>query len=98
MIPSPLTCESSFDFVLQVNVFLGPQCDYCTAIVARQAPYWNIPVITPGALSYYFGAEKFKIMSTLTRVGSTFQAFFHALLTVSICNLYGIKGAGWPSG
>ena len=31
-----------------VNVFLGPVNDYSAAAVARQAYFWNIPIITPG--------------------------------------------------
>ncbi|GFO28668.1 Atrial natriuretic peptide clearance receptor [Plakobranchus ocellatus] len=53
----------------KVVVFFGPVCDYAVAPVARQAIYWDIPVITAGATAYDFHWGKAKTYRTLTRVG-----------------------------
>ena len=53
------------------SVFLGPVCDYSIAPVARYAPHWNIPVVTPGAMAHNFGTGN--EFPRLTRVGATFN-------------------------
>lgn len=52
----------------RVHAFLGPACDYAVAPVARQAKFWNLPVITPGALSSDFSNRG--VYSSLTRIGA----------------------------
>ncbi|KAK6184932.1 hypothetical protein SNE40_007280 [Patella caerulea] len=70
---------AAFNFYMknEVNVFFGPVCDYSLAPVARYAPYWNIPVLSPGGFAHDFGDDK-RIAnaeySSLTRVGATFNS------------------------
>ncbi|XP_071098571.1 atrial natriuretic peptide receptor 1-like [Haliotis cracherodii] len=80
----------AFNFYMksQVNVFLGPVCDYSLAPVARYAPFWNLPVITPGGFAHDFGVEKRSEYPTLTRTGVTFNSL--ALSTLSM-----IAGYKW---
>ncbi|KAH9488964.1 hypothetical protein Btru_058222 [Bulinus truncatus] len=60
----------------QVSVFIGPVCDYSLAPVARYAPIWGIPVISPGGfahdMSIKHGANAEFL--TLTRIGVTFNS------------------------
>ncbi len=55
-----------------VHVFLGPVCDYVLAPVARYAPEWNLPVISPGGFAHDFGnkdpTSKGESFPSLTRV------------------------------
>ncbi|KAH3860223.1 hypothetical protein DPMN_023116 [Dreissena polymorpha] len=65
-----------------VDVFMGPVCDYSLAPVARYAPYWNLSVITPGGFAHDFGFNKSHPEAeylTLTRVGWTFNSMALAL-------------------
>ena len=76
---------SAFNFYMEnnVDVFFGPVCDYSLAPVARYAPYWNLPVISPGGFSYNFGENKSRAeaeYSTLTRVGATFDTLVQCIL------------------
>ena len=41
----------------EAHVFVGPACDYAVAPIARFAPYWNIPVITGGAMVRAFSSK-----------------------------------------
>lgn len=70
---------AAFSYYMQksVDVFLGPVCDYSLAPVARYAPYWKLPVISPGGLAHDFGFNKSHLdpeFPTLTRVGATFNS------------------------
>ena len=61
----------------QAHVFFGPVCDYSLAPVARYAPYWRIPVVTPGGMAHDFGKDKTASgaeFPTLTRIGCTFNS------------------------
>lgn len=66
----------AFDFRRKehVNCFIGPVCDYSLAPVSRYAPYWNIPVVSPGGLSHSFAVSKLADFPFLTRVGVTFNS------------------------
>ncbi|XP_041355328.1 atrial natriuretic peptide receptor 3-like [Gigantopelta aegis] len=67
----------AFEMHRQADLFLGPTCDYSLAPVARFAPVWNIPVVTPGGFAHDFGANKSEEDAeypTLTRVGLTFNS------------------------
>ncbi|ESP00405.1 hypothetical protein LOTGIDRAFT_88126, partial [Lottia gigantea] len=75
----------AFDFYRNalVSVFLGPVCDYSLAPVARYAPYWNKPVISPGGFAHDFGVGKRTNDSeyrTLTRVGATFNSLARTVI------------------
>ena len=49
-----------------VSVFLGPVCDYAVAPVARYSPYWNIPIISPGANVIRFGNKtEYKLLTRI---------------------------------
>ncbi|XP_048750952.1 atrial natriuretic peptide receptor 1-like isoform X6 [Ostrea edulis] len=55
----------------EVDVYLGPCCDFAVAPVARFAPYWNIPVISAGAFVQAFSDKKNEYKS-LTRMLTTY--------------------------
>ena len=60
----------------KIHALIGPSCDYSLAPVARYAPYWNLPVITPGGMAYVFGEDKTDgdaEFPLLVRVGATFD-------------------------
>ncbi|RUS88798.1 hypothetical protein EGW08_003428, partial [Elysia chlorotica] len=59
----------------QVHAFLGPVCDYSVSPVARQAKYWNIPLITSGAMASDFLMRRSTLYTTLTRVGPNYDTF-----------------------
>ncbi|KAK7095984.1 hypothetical protein V1264_005332 [Littorina saxatilis] len=63
-----------------VSVFFGPCCDYTAAPVARQVKFWNIPMITSGALAMNFAHKD--MYSLLTRVGPNFNTLLRFLLTM----------------
>lgn len=50
-------------------VFFGPCCDYAAAPIARQIRYWNLPMLTAGAMAGDFGVFKLSTFPLLTRVG-----------------------------
>jgi hypothetical protein len=87
---------AAFHYYMQksVDMYLGPVCDFSLAPVARYAPYWNIPVISPGGFAHDFGFPKLDLklnnegFFTLTRVGMTFNS-----LALSI--IHTIKRFGW---
>jgi len=51
------------------GAFFGPVCDYATAPVARQALFWNIPVVSTGALALDFHQRRRSVYPLLTRAG-----------------------------
>ena len=53
----------------QVDVFLGPVCDFSVAPVARQARFWNLPLISVGAMARDFIEYRFDEYPLLTRAG-----------------------------
>ncbi|XP_065320098.1 receptor-type guanylate cyclase gcy-28-like isoform X3 [Gordionus sp. m RMFG-2023] len=53
------------------NVFLGPVCSYAVAVVGRFSPFWNIPLISPGAfVDQLADKTEYKL---LTRVNGSFR-------------------------
>lgn len=66
-----------------VHLFIGPVYDYAVSPVARYAPKWNVPVISPGAFAYMFKQKR--SYQTLTRIHTAFNSmnaflskiFFH---------------------
>ncbi|XP_052084285.1 atrial natriuretic peptide receptor 1-like isoform X5 [Mytilus californianus] len=54
----------------EVNVFIGPVCDYAVAPVARFAPSWSIPVISAGAPVKAFDDKR--EYKTLTRIQGSY--------------------------
>ena len=61
----------AFNYYLggETNVFFGPICDYAAAPVARQTRFWNMPMITIGAMAQDFRVNKKSEYQLLTRVG-----------------------------
>jgi hypothetical protein len=57
-----------------VHVYMGPICDYACAPVARQLKYWNLPMVTPGAVAGDFRDYKRRLYPMLTRVGITLNS------------------------
>ena len=55
----------------EVDVFFGPCCDYAAAPVGRQLKFWNIPMITPGAMARDFAVLKRSRYTLTTRIGSS---------------------------
>lgn len=80
---------SAFNFYMKnsVDVFFGPVCDYSLAPVARYAPYWNIPVISPGGFAHDFGVNKSANdaeFPTLTRIGATFNTLAQCIINTAL--------------
>lgn len=69
---------------LQVSVFLGPVCDYSLAPVARYAPVWNIPVISPGGFAHDMVSKQGPDgeFPSLTRVGVTFNSMTDSIVAI----------------
>ena len=66
----------------QVDVFFGPCCDYAAAPVARQARYWNVPMLTAAAMARDFAVNRRGEFAMLTRVGANFNSL--ALFVVDV--------------
>ena len=68
--------NQAFNFYMRgsVHVFFGPCCDYAAAPVARQIRYWNLPMVTAGAMAGDFGRWKTQMYPLLTRVGPDFNS------------------------
>ena len=64
------------------HLFLGPCCDYAVAPIARQAVFWNVPIITPGAMSADFTRKKLTEYRLLTRISADFNSLATALTTI----------------
>lgn len=68
----------------QVDVFFGPVCDFSLAPVARQAKFWNIPLVSVGAMARDFTIHRRSLYPLLTRVGpvnfDSLSSFFHLAL------------------
>ncbi|XP_061185413.1 atrial natriuretic peptide receptor 1-like isoform X7 [Saccostrea echinata] len=54
-----------------VHAFFGPVCDYAVAPVARQSKFWNIPVISVGAMASDFREYRKRDYPYLIRAGPT---------------------------
>lgn len=64
------------------DLILGPVCEYAAAPVARVASYWNIPMVSAGALAVGFDNKKpeythlTRIAPTYTKMSDTFASLF----------------------
>lgn len=58
----------------QAHLFLGPVYDYSLAPVARYAPHWAVPVISPGGFAHDFKTNRAEEYTTLTRIGPEFES------------------------
>ena len=51
------------------NIYFGPICDFAVAPVARQSYFWDIPVVSVGALAIDFLNKRRASYQLLTRAG-----------------------------
>jgi hypothetical protein len=63
--------NEAYEFFIkkQVDVFLGPVCDFVLAPVARQTMFWNIPLLSVGAFAKQFNDDRLDEFRMLSRVG-----------------------------
>ena len=68
--------NQAFNFYLHkhADVYFGPCCDYAAAPIARQIRFWDLPMVTAGAMAGDFGILKMQMYSLLTRVGANFDS------------------------
>ena len=63
-------------------MFFGPCCDYAAAPVGRQLHYWQLPMLTAGAIARDFAAGKRMFFDLITRVGTSVNSLLDFLLEV----------------
>lgn len=61
------------------HAFFGPVCDYSLAPVARYAPEWGLPVLSPGGMAEDF-LDKTHQYKSLTRMGTGFDSMTRYIL------------------
>ncbi|XP_076448229.1 atrial natriuretic peptide receptor 3-like [Babylonia areolata] len=63
--------DRAFKFYMneEVHVFFGPVCDFAVAPVARQIRFWNVPMISTGAMAMDFIKSRKVHYPLLTRLG-----------------------------
>ncbi|XP_013794205.1 atrial natriuretic peptide receptor 3-like [Limulus polyphemus] len=69
----------------RLHVFFGPYCDYVIAPIARLLKFWNVPMLTAGALARDYGFDKStfdKEFYLLTRTGLSFNGVTSFLLAI----------------
>lgn len=66
----------------EVHLFLGPCCDYAAAPIGRQIKYWDLPMITPGAMARDFAEMKASMFRLMTRVGPSVNSLVLVLKAV----------------
>ncbi|XP_064596017.1 LOW QUALITY PROTEIN: atrial natriuretic peptide receptor 1-like [Liolophura sinensis] len=79
-----LSMNEAINFYMQkeVNLFLGPTCDYAAAPVARQSKFWKVPMVTAGAMHRDFGINKVFRYTYLTRIGHNIGSLGGFLVSV----------------
>ncbi|XP_072020505.1 atrial natriuretic peptide receptor 3-like [Amphiura filiformis] len=78
-------CSNQMSMILSVHmkykyecdVFLGPACEYAVAPTARFCDYWDVPLITAGALAQGFSKDYF---NTITRMQGSYDKFAYSLV------------------
>lgn len=65
----PMNHAINFYMEKNVHVFFGPVCDFSVAPVARQVKFWNLPLITAGAMARDFDNYRNEEYNLLSRVG-----------------------------
>lgn len=73
----------AFNFYIDkdVTVYFGPVCDYAVAPIARVMRYWNIPLLTAGAMAGDFGRHKADTFPLLTRVNAHLNSLANFIIT-----------------
>ncbi|GFN88718.1 Atrial natriuretic peptide clearance receptor [Plakobranchus ocellatus] len=81
----PINAFKYYYILKQVSVFLGPVCDYSLAPVARYAPVWALPVISPGGFAHDLASKRGSNPEypTLTRLGVTFNGLSNSVLGIT---------------
>ena len=76
--------NQAFNFYMEkkVSVILGPCCDYAAAPVARQLTFWNLPLITAGAMASDFGLMKKSHYPLVTRVGANINSLARVIFAI----------------
>lgn len=67
-------------YTSQVSAFIGPICSLALDPLSRMASYWNVPVFTPGGISFEFSNKK--TFSTLTRMAFSLGINFNFNLII----------------
>ncbi len=78
-------CSNQMSMILSVHmkyqyecdVFFGPACEYAVAPTARFCDYWEVPLITAGALAQGFSKAYF---NSLTRMQGSYDKFAYVLV------------------
>ena len=87
----PMNHAINFYMEKKVDVFFGPVCDYSVAPVARQVKYWNIPLISAGAMARDFDDYRNVEYNLLSRVGPVnFKSL--AIMMINVLEKYRWKG------
>ena len=71
----------------EAHVFFGPACDYAVAPIARFSDYWNIPVITGGAMvSAFSNKAEYKLLTRISGDYVKLGEFFSDMFSPSVYN------------
>ena len=90
----------NFIVIDRVSALLGLVCDFSAAPVARQVTFWNLPLVSVGAMARDFLVRRRKVYPQLTRaspvdLNSFVEAFYHITMEYNwtkIKVLYSRKG------
>ena len=52
-----------------INVFFGPVCDFAAGPVVRQMTFWDLPIVSVGAIALDFRIRRKTVYPMLTRAG-----------------------------
>lgn len=80
--------NEAFTFYMrkESTVFFGPCCDYAAAPIARQISFWNIPMVTTGAMASDFSKKDMNsegmAYGYLTRVGPTINSLISPIISL----------------
>ena len=84
IVKEPVRMATFLNVIVQVDAFFGPCCDYAAAPVGRQLHYWQVPMLTAGAIARDFAAGKHKFFDLVTRVGVSVNSLVDFLLEVRV--------------
>lgn len=60
----------NFKYKDNVSAFFGPTCDFAAAPVARQVTFWNLPMVSVGAMAGDFKTRRRSVYPLLTTAGT----------------------------
>ena len=67
----------SMRYQFECDVFFGPACEYAVAPTARFCDYWEVPLITAGAMAQGFSKSFF---TSITRMQGSYDKFAYFVL------------------